>query len=290
MVGYAVTTFAPHQLTDMRIMWRVCIILTFVMLAAACNGEEATPFPAELPPTPTLEPEATGIPPVRYVLAANTIGYVAELEQLENTAEVTSISESIDPASLGAAFDIVATYGSYENWTRSEVTPQVMLVINPDAAPLTPDLADALRRAINPQPVVEALELPGVIPAVAVTTSDRAIREELANLGRPDGLQIALGHAFVPGAAQVAAQLEAINVQTRLLARPNEEIQTALETGRIQMALVTWTTTEQQAEWRSLFGAAYTVDLYNLPISYLAVPELSISFTPGGWPLPRWIP
>jgi len=263
-------------------------LLLMVLLIGACSDDAATPFPAQLPTTPTSPPQATDIPPIRYVLGANTIGYVADLAALEAAAQVEQRAESVDPAGLGGAFDLVATYGAYEGWQRSPLTPQAMLVINPDADPLTPDLADLLRRAINPQPVVDALGIPGVNPAMVMSVSPRALREQLANAGRPDGLQIALGHTFVPGAEAIAAQLDAINVDVRLVAVPADEINAALTAGRVQMALVTWTDPAQQADWRGLFGAAYTADLYNLPISYLAVDGLTINTTPGGWPLPGW--
>jgi len=267
---------------------RIALLVMVVVVLAACGGEQATPFPAELPATPTNPPAATDIPPIRYVLAANTIGYVADLAALEDAAQVEQRAEAVDPAALGAAFDLVATYGAYEGWQRSPLTPQAMLVINPNADPLTPELADLLRRAVNPQPVVDTLNIPGVIPAVAVSVSPRSVREQLANAGRPDGLQIALGHTFVPGAEAIAAQLEAINVDVRLVAYPLDEIEAALTAGSVQMALITWTAAEQQAAWRGLFGAAYTADLYNLPISYLAVDGLLITTTSGGWPLPGW--
>lgn len=265
-------------------MW----LLPVMLLLAACTGGESTPFPAALPVTETPIPQATAIPPIRYVLAANTIGYVADLDALEAAATVEQRAESVDPAGLGAAFEVVATYGIYEGWTRSPVTPQAMLVVNPGAAPLNADLADLLRRAINPQPVIDALNIPGVVPAMAVSVSPQAVREQFANTGRPDGLQLALGHTFVPGAEDIAAQFAEINVNVRLVAYPLDEIEAALRDGRVQMALVTWTSPEQQAIWRELFGAAYTADLYNLPISYLAVDGVNINTTAGGWPLPRW--
>jgi hypothetical protein len=112
----------------------------------------------------------------------------------------------------------------------------------------------------------------------------------MANLGYPDGARIVLGHTFAPGVNEVAERLAAVNVRTRIVALEHDELRAAMANGRVHMALVTWITPEDQQEWQTAFGAASTANLYNLPISYLAVPGLNITFTPGGWPLGTWQP
>ncbi len=263
------------------------LLLLCMLLLAACNTEP-TPFPAVLTPTPSPTPRPTALPPVRYALAANVVDRVAALNEIERTAQVELLTDAADPAQLGDRFDIVVTYGVYDGWDRSAITPQVSMVINPQAAPLTPELADTLRQGINPQAVVEALQLPGVAPASAITTSKTALREQLANVGRPDGLSLVVGHTYVPGIEQIVAQLEAINVRVRTVALDHGDLRDALDTGRVQVGVVTWAATEEQRAWRDLYGAAYTVDLYSLPISYLAVPSLSVRFTADGWPIAQW--
>jgi hypothetical protein len=268
---------------------RFAIAFVMFLLLVACSAEP-TPFPVSAPETPTVAVQLTDVPDVRYAFSANTIGYVEELPEIEAQSRVELITDVVDPAELGTRFDLVATYGAFDGWNRSPVDRQVMLVVNPTADPLTPQVSDVLRRSIQPQSIVAALGWPGMEPSVVVTTSASALREEMANLGYPDGLRIVLGHTFTPGIAEVADQLAAINVRTRILALQQDDLLEAMNSGHVQMALVTWVTPEAQQAWQSAFGAASTANLYNLPISYLTVPGLSITFTDGGWPLGTWEP
>ena len=270
-------------------MRQTTVIFLVLVLIAACTAEP-TPFPVSAPETPTVEVQSTVIPDVRYAFSANTIGYVEELPEIEEQAAVELIRDVVDPAELGTRFDLIATYGAFEGWTRSPVEPQVMLVVNPSAPPLTPELADVLRRSIQPQAIVEAVGWPGMEPLVVVTTSASALREEMANLGFPDGVRIVLGHTFAPGVSEVAARLASINVRTRVVAMPEAALMEAMARGQVQMALVVWVTPEREQEWQNTFGAASTTNLYNLPISYLAAPGLDVAFTAGGWPLGFWEP
>jgi hypothetical protein len=259
-----------------------------VLLVLAACEPEPTPFPVTMPETPTVEPQVTAVPVIRYAFSGNTIGFVEELDQIEARAQVEMITDVVDPAQLGTRFDLVATYGVYDGWSRSPINPQVMLVINPKADPLTLGLADVIRRSIQPQSIVEGIGWPGMTPSVVVTTSAVALREELANLGYPDGVKIALAHTFVPGADQIAQRLNQINVQVRTLAMSRDELETALLEGRVHIGLIAWVDEAERDHWSQLFGAAFTTDLYNLPISYLAIPQLAISFTGGGWPVGDW--
>jgi hypothetical protein len=264
------------------------LALLILLLLAACEPEP-TPFPVDLPVTPTDPAQATEPPLVRYALAANTEGFVAELELIAAGAVVEQLREPVDPADLGARYDIVAAYGDYDGWTRSDITPQVALVIDSQSAPLTPALAAVIRRGIDPAATLASLDIPGALPVAdsADPVTPGALRAELANLGRPDGLRLALAYAYTPGADEIAGQLAAINVDTRRFALGSDEIGAALAAGSAHLALVTWTTPDERAVWVERFGAEHVTDLYALPISYDALPELTITLTPGGWPLAR---
>jgi hypothetical protein len=263
------------------------LALLILLLLAACEPEP-TPFPVDLPVTPTNPADATEPPPVRYALAANTEGFIAELELIAAGTVVEQLSDPVDPADLGARYDIVAAYGYYDGWTRSDITPQVALVIDSQSAPLTPALAAVIRRGIDPAAALASLDIPGALPAdEASGDPPGALRAELANLGRPDGLRLALAYAYIPGADEIAGQLAAINVDTRRFALGSDEIGAALAAGSAHLALVTWTTPDERAVWVERFGAEHVTDLYALPISYDALPELTITLTPGGWPLAR---
>ena len=268
-------------------MTRYLRILIFLLILAACDAE-ATPYPMVGPPTPTDPVLPTDIPPVRYALAANILEYIPQIEYelIAASGMVEQLTDTVNPADLGVHYDIIATYGDLAGWTRSAVTPHVMLVINPTAPPLTPQLADVIRRAVDTPTIVAEKGIPGaVVTGETVLSSPSALRTELANLGRPDGLQLVMGYAYTPGVAQIAAQLAVENLDVQSTKLTNDEIRTAFADGRIHLALVTWTTPEQQQQWRDFFGAEFTRELYNLPISYLALPDLPVSFTPGGWPV-----
>jgi hypothetical protein len=263
------------------------IAIALILLLAACDPEP-TPFPVDVPVTPTVTPLPTDVPQVRYALAPNTNGFVAELERIESSAQVIQLDEPTDSADLGVAYDLVVAYGALDNWTQSEITPHVTLIIDPDGETLSPDFVNILRRGVNPQAVIESLTIPGMTPDFVSNTAASELRAELANLGKPDGLELAMGYAYTPGVLHVEDQLAEINIKTRLLPMSNDDIRASFEARRIQLALVSWTTQEEQQAWHNLFGAENAIDLYTTPISYRAIPELVISFTSGGFPIARY--
>lgn len=260
-------------------MARILILLIAALLLVSCEPA-ATPFPVELAATATpTAPPATPMP-VRYALASNTAGLVADLTLLQNGGIVQQVNTSSDPSNIGIEYDIVVSYGDFNGWIRAS-TPTISLVIGPDIEPV---LADILRRAIDTQGVVIALDIPGTTAIANDFTQAPALRIELANMGRPDGFGINLGYAYTPGANQIAAQLAAANIQSRLTLQSNNDLQFALTEGRLQAGLVMWLTQEERQSWGDRFSV---IDLYTVPISYLAAPNLIISLTPGGWPIAR---
>jgi hypothetical protein len=267
-------------------MIRYALVPVMILALSSC-GPEPTPFPVDLPVTPTNPPPPTEAPPLRYALAANTQGFVAEIDQIEAAAQVIQLTDPANLADLGESYDIVAAYGALDGWQRTDVMLHGMLVIDPAGATLNQNAADLLARSVNAQMVLDALEIPGALidPDVPVPHASAELRTIFANMGRPDGLQLVLGYAYTPGVFQVAEQLAAANVETRLAVMTNAEIRTAFETGNIQLALVTWTTPDEQAAWQALFGEQYAINLYSLPVSYRAIPELVITLSPDGWPM-----
>lgn len=258
-------------------------VALLLIVLAACTQDDATPFPVDIPTTPTPIPPPTAIPPVRYALAANTAGYIAEIDRIQASAEVEQLAPGSESDAPGQRYDIIVGYGEQPGWVRSEITPTVMLVSG-DA--LEPIFADILLQAVDPLTVLGSLNIAGAAaigPANTATAAD--LRVQLANLGRPDGLKLVIGHAFVPGVEQIAAQLATANMHTRLVAMTNDALAAAIENHEIHAALATWTREDDRQTWQTAYQ---TRDLYTLPISYRAVPELVISLTPGGWPLARW--
>ncbi|MBC7871994.1 MAG: hypothetical protein H7Y09_14205 [Chitinophagaceae bacterium] len=248
---------------------------------SACEAP-ATPFPVEIAATETMPSPIATIEPIRYALDVNTIGFIAEMDQLQAAAQVEILGTTANPADLGGRYDLVAAYGAQSGWTLSPITLHIALVIGQIE---DETLSEILRASINPQIVVDNLGIPGAIAEPTDILSASTLRAQMANRGKPDGYGLAIGAAYLPGAAQIVEQWTAINIETRLLWMSNAQIFTALESGEIQIALITWTTSEERQNWVERFGAENIIDLYTLPISYLAVPGLNISFTPGGWPL-----
>lgn len=258
--------------------------LALGLLMAGCAGQ-ATPLPAGLPTelAPPTPPTATDVPaPIRYALTADTAGYVADLPLLQASAQVEFLTAEFNPADLGARYDVVAGYGERDGWARSEVTPHAALIVG---AVDPPEIQAIVRQVVQPQAVAASLAINGAQADAVQAAPPETLRAAFANLGIPDGIGLALGSASVPGSEQIAAQFEAVNIDIRLRVFSLDVLLNALETGEIQAALAVWTTPEQRERWAQQFGAENVIDLYTLPISYLAVDDLTIRFTPGGWPL-----
>jgi hypothetical protein len=149
-----------------------------------------------------------------------------------------------------------------------------------------PSLLNLLRHSLNPQSIVDSLAIAGAVSDTVEFSPPMAIRTELANAGWPDGLILSMAYAAAPGAAQIAEQLVSVGINAHLSAMTNGDLNTAFNDGIIQAAFITWETPNERQEWVSRFGDANVIDLYTVPISYLAVSGLTITFTPGGWPIP----
>jgi hypothetical protein len=248
---------------------------------------EATPFPVDIPPTAGSTPPPGSNAAVRYALAANTEGYVADMGLIKASAQVEQLIEPINPAELGARFDLAAAYGDLPDGVRSPVMPHVALVINPAASPLNdPTLLAVLRRSLNPAAMITVLDIPGATADTIESTSPSVLRTELANAGWPDGMILSLAYAYTPGAAQIAEQLGGSGIHVRLSLLPESEISSAFDDETIQAALIAWETPEERQIWIDRFDETNVIDLYAVPISYIAVEGLTVSFSSAGWPLP----
>jgi hypothetical protein len=193
----------------------------------------------------------------------------------------------VNPADLGKRYDLVAAYGDLPGGTHAPVTPHVAVVINPTASPLSdPSLLNLLRHSLNPQSIVDSLAIAGAVSDTVEFSPPIAIRTELANAGWPDGLVLSIAYAAAPGAPEIAEQLVSVGINSRLSVITKDDLNTAFDGGIIQAAFITWETPDERQAWVSRFGDANVIDLYTVPISYLAVRDLTITFTPGGWPIP----
>lgn len=261
-----------------------CAVVAIGLLMARCQPE-ATPLPASLLSVPTETPTPAPFRPIRYGLLANTGGSFSDFDQLAASADVEVLDRDVQPGDLGERFDLVAGYGLRPGWILSPSPLRVALVVNSTRFPLDdPAIADAMRRSVNPQTVVSALRLDGAEPGALTSASPSQLKATLANAGWPDGFDVVLGHD-APGATWVTDQLEipGLEVHSRPLA--GEQLEAAFADQRVHLALVAWTDAADRAVWTDRAGDANVLDLYTIPISYWAAEGLTITFTPGGWPV-----
>jgi ABC-type amino acid transport substrate-binding protein len=257
--------------------------LLLALLLAACEAE-STPLPAFVAATPTDAPATPTRGPLRYALTAGTEPNSADLALLQASAQIVALDPE-DTPELGSQYELIAGYGDREGWTRSPVVPRVSLAVAPRRPPLDqPDIAALLLGVLDAQALVGTSHLGGS-EALLPTVDTPATRTLLANAGWPDGFDVALAHASLPGAEAVAAQLSALGIQTSLVTIPPDALLPALADGRANLALLTWTYDDERAALVAAVGADRLIDLYTLPITFQAVDGLRLSFTPGGWPL-----
>jgi hypothetical protein len=267
------------------VLTRLLVFLVLFLVTAACTPE-TTPFPVDVP-TPANHSSSADQSIIRYALAPNTNGLVSDLILIEKSAQIEQLDTAIAPADLGSRFDIAAAYGDIPGGTRSPTTPHIALVINPIIPPWNDqNMLNIFRRSLDPAKITNAIGITGVIAEPATSESATQIRNQLANAGWPDGLSFNLGNAYAPGGEQIIKQWQTAGIDAQQTITPENDIESSLNEGRFQAALIRWETPDEREQWVKQFGEDNVIDLYSLPISYLAMPSLHIAFTPDGWPLP----
>lgn len=259
-----------------------------LMLLSAC-GPVATPFPVDVPSEVSSSSLAEQ-KPIRYALAPNTGGVIQDGGAIEASVQVEQLDADINSADLGNRFDVAVAYGDLPGGTRSPIMQNVALVINPNALPWQdPAILNIFRHSLRPIDFTQEMDIAGILPAeTAVSPSPVEVRSLLANAGWPDGLSFNLGDSYVPGSEAIIRQWEAAGIYAKQIATSPDELQTALADDLLQAALIIWTTPESRDKWVSQFGTENVVDLYTVPISFIAIPDLTITYTPSGWPVPAY--
>ena len=242
-------------------------ILALLLLICAC-GPEATPLPVNLPTLPPPSPTAGTPAPLRYAVAPGVLPYLTDQDRglISASAQLIPLDAAPAPDDLGARYDIIVALGDLPDGTRASSPLQVDLVINASLSPLdNPKLVDILRRAIDPQKIVAALNMPypGTQTAAAQVDNALTLRADLANAGYPDGFDVTV--AAAPGADALAQLLDALGIETRLVTTAGEPTHLAFVSGQTP--------------------PTNAVPLYTIPISYRAVDGLNITFTPSGFPI-----
>jgi hypothetical protein len=218
--------------------------------------------------------------PIRYALAANTAQGVADMTLLERSAQVTTLSGTLNPTDLGEKFEIIAAYGTYTDATQSPTSVNYALVINIGLTPLD-SIANLLPQSIDPASITELLGIPGAQPfSKDITMSQTTLRTELANTGWPDGIDILFANDQAVGVDATSTYFARSGL--RLIPVPRQS-----SMNHTHLALVSWTTDDERQGWVEWAGAdSPMIDLFTLPISYWAIPDLTITYSPQGWPVP----
>lgn len=264
----------------------VYILILFMLAHSGCTPE-ATPYPVDAPENGNRNLSAGSTATIRYALATNADGFVSDLALIQASAQVEQLTEPLNPDDIGNQYDLAAAYGDILGGTRSPIVPQATLILHSSAPPLdNPALLEIVRRSLNTQAIAEAMAIDGITAHNREFDVPARLRTELANAGWPDGLSLRLAYTAVPGAVQVATVLQRAGINAHIVSMNEDDLRIAFDNETIQAALVAWVTREERDSWVDSFGQANVLDLYSIPISYIAAEGLFITFTPGGWPLP----
>lgn len=281
------------------------LIALFLLLCLSACGPQATPFPVNLSASMTSDAGSMGgnggleaaevngeseisevaFVPIRYALADNTRNVPIDYATLGTALQIVQLDAPADAATVGSMYDIIVAYGDLPGGTRSPTMHHMMLVINPALIINEPAVLEVLRHIVNPAAITAVLNAPGTEPAAFPSITASAARLELANAGRPDGIDLLVGYSGMPGGLIASEQLRAAGFNVRLLLLEVDQLADALREGQLHVALIHWTQPEEHAAWVAQFGEANVIELFTLPISYLAVPEIQVTFNREGWPV-----
>jgi hypothetical protein len=263
------------------------LLLIMLLLLVGCQPD-ATPFPVNIPSTPTETPlaQTAADAPIRYALAANTTNAVPNLELISSTAQIFQIADPVNPADLTTSYDLIAAYGDLPDGTRSPVVSHVSLLINTQLSPLDDTALTAIvRQAVDTRAIVNTLTITSVSLDTDITADTLALRTAFANAGLPDGLELNGVSAYALGVDAVQSTLSAAGIDTRWGLLTPDLLEAAMESGRVHLALVMWTSLESKAAWQTIVDEGNMIDLFSVPISYLAADGLTITFASNGFPL-----
>ena len=228
-------------------------LLLALGLLAACEARP-TPFPVDLPPspTPTTDPAdaPTDPPPLRAALPV-AMGASAPAAPIPDL--LIDYYEADPPLeALGPVYALIIATGPVEG-AQQVTLPGVLLRLN------------SARSPFDDPAVVAAVEA-----HFAPDADLRAAREALANAGWPDGFELLLNAADTPALAAVVDQLERLNIDARTTAaRPADHMNLWLHTEATEPPSASFT--------RQIIVSQIT-------LSYWASPDIEVRFSAQGWP------
>lgn len=266
--------------------FRFCLICMIGLLFISACQPEATPVANVAPPTPTQGITETLPPPIRYVLGIHAQNIDSLRDEVAQSALIIPASGLTEDSLLGTDYDVIVDYGSVEGWQQSPVVPTISLIINPNLDPLNDDtIANIIRSGVDGVRIVNKTNISGTLPLAVSTIRISSLKTEFANMGYPDGFELRIGVAEVPNAQAILQELGALNIDTDVITGTLTDITTELTNNRLQLALIKWHSVSEKAIWTSAVGENNVIDLYQLPISYLASPDLKITYTDSGFPI-----
>ncbi len=243
---------------------------------------QATPIAPMIVATPAEMLSATSEPFLRYAIAPDLMRWlppsVRDLRLL-----IEPYTGTVNPELV----DLVVAYGIYEGWQQSDQSHQVSLIINPNLAPLDePAIRELFASALDSPGITAQIPISGVQSAVASPTTPPArIREQLANLGYPDGISFTIISADGSGAQVLIDSLAQSGFHAILQIRPYETLQDLFSSESSTAALVV-TSENQVTSLTGWLAGALIYPLYKIPISYWSQSGISVDFLENGIPLP----
>ncbi len=242
---------------------RLCLLLmAAVLLIAACEAPP-TPLPVVIEPTTA----ATPTPPnqtIRYALAPNAVNSLIDRASIEPYAQLIALDAPPTADGLGAQYDLAVALGRYDGAQQSTVPYVASLVIRTDVPPLdNAEVQAIIRRAAVPAELIAGLDIPGV--ELLKDESLGSLRADLASAGYPDGFDLTISSAFVPGIEAFAARLREAGITVEVVPMESTEAAVQLVAG-------------SSAEGR--------IDLFRAPISYWIAPGVPLQLSANGFPLP----
>lgn len=252
-----------------------------LLLLVACEGQP-TPFPAQLPTdtpsaseiTDSATPSATNAPSLRYAIDPSLANIPIRLE-----GNYTRIQAATPLASSDIQYDIAVMLGGTEGWQTSPIPLSIGLILRPSA-----NFTDIIWRAIDPPVLIERMGVNWITPLHDGTTPAIVLRNELANLGKPDGFAVTMGMLGIIGEEALRDQLRTLLIEIAAIPITIEDRIPTLQSGMIDMVLVSWFTEAERDEWVNLVGEANLLPLFSVPISYQAMPDLTITLSIYGLP------
>jgi hypothetical protein len=275
-------TETQREFLSLGVIYKFTLIVSLVILASCA----AQPTPIAVVDAATLVPnvnttDITQPPPLHYGIADHTFPYVHDIEQIQAVALV----EAMPPNPDLSLYDVAVAYGVYDGWQQAPVSHHVSLILNPQLAPLdNPEIQNLVRQTLNPQAIIDSTGISGLIATPVETLPSAQIRSTLANLGYPDGFRLTMAVESLPGVETVVQQLNNANLEiVQIEMASATEAETILAENRAHLLLLHWKTDEERAAWVERVGENQVLDLYTLPISYVAAEGVVVSFTENGW-------